>query len=723
MKENKIDADLLNKSIIVTDASDNSQFTLTIDELLYLLAANDDYVDDEVKLSKGHMAGSIEANDDYEPTSRNAVMFGNMLSSNADVNEKEQYEQQDREMKELLENNDPLATQLLALGKLDRTPGTTAYMARCKGRFLSAITKAKDILREHPELEGFMQLIAKDYATQYERMNEVSVDVFNTPVHRVKAYVPLNRIESNGETLESKVKEDLLSINGISKKGADKGMTMRRVSIPPLYQKPVEMGLYKTWSNSVERTEHFIHYSAYVRELNRVYKSKDSAYTNRFIENRYGKYMMDYIKSYINEVANPNADKVRSAGDDIIRTLRGNTAPAYLAWKASAIIKQGLTSPWPYMQFVNPAEYLKAAWKLTTSRGEGYEAIREKSVFMKNRVMDPMNDLVKEMSEAAAGNKLVKNYRKINAKGMAGLEWIDWICVAPGWLACYEQEKNRITGTNQEVYEATKIRLNEENALVDVASSQWKTQEQIEAAAMQAMVDDVEKRAVEYADNCTRQCQPSNRAADIAPLFKNSSEAWKAYLQFQTSLNVIWNNIRYDLPYAVKNKQFYRIAGCITGYVAAGIMMNAVMEGWSNDDDDKEGAALRDFIYYSTTQFTDSVPMIGNILTNTTKSIITQENSFFGNNGVDMTPMISKFAKAATSTNTALTSDDPEKAKKAWINAAVNFAEGVNMNAGLPTSGVREIMKLTGIGDGDGELEVDLGSVYGIVNNITGKEN
>jgi hypothetical protein len=464
--------------------------------------------------------------------------------------------------------------------------------------------------------------------------------------------------------------------------------------------------LYKTWADSVDRTEHFIAYAGYVRELNRIYKSRDAQYMRQFIENRFGKGMLQYLDDYINEVANPNANKIREKGAELLHTLRGKTAPAYLAWKASAIVKQGLTSPWPYMQFINPAEYLAAAWKCVTSKGSLYDAIREKSAFMKNRVMDPMNDLIDEMAEKTNQNKFSRALNKFNKKGMAGLEWIDWVSVAPGWYACYEKKYNELVGNNQEVYEATKLRLQEENAMAEFGTPSWKTPEQIEQLAQKAMKDDVELKAIQYADDCTRQVQPSNRSVDIAPLFKNSSEAMKAYLQFQTSLNVIWQNIRYDLPYAVKKEQFSRIVGTILGYTLAGIFMNSVMSGLGGDEDDDGSKAddrLKNLIFYATTQFTDAVPMLGSELTNNMDKIITGKSSYMST-GTDMTPTATKFFAILTN------------AKKGnWEKAADMTAEGIAMYLGLPVSGAKEIKKIAGIGDGDGKAQLDLGNVYGIL--------
>ena len=693
--------------VVSNNMYDQFEFNFTIDELLYFLAADEDYQIDPKKIERNAKAGLIggDENDDSAATSRNAVMFGNMFSRSEDVMQKQIWEEEDKDMEQRIAN-DMLTTeekQNLTLGLLDRTPGTSKYKEACRTRYNAVIAEAKKL---DPKYQELLKVIQDDYANQYERMNQTSIIEFNAPVHRVKNYVPLVRLESNGDTNVNQVKEDLLATmgSGSGKQWVNKGMTQRRTNIGPMHQKPVQTGLYKTWSASVDRTEHFIAYAPYVRELNRVYKSRDAEYTRRNIENRYGKGMIKYLDDYINEVANPTANKVRNAGDELLRTLRGKTAPAYLAWKASAIIKQGLTSPWPYMQFVNPAEYLAASWKLITSRGEGYDDIRKKSVFMNNRVMDPMNDLIEEMADNAK-NKFDKAIGNFNKKGMAGLEWIDWICVAPGWLACYEKEYARLNAQNEAIYNSTKAQLTEENGNIDFNSPQYMSSEKIEALARAAMIQDVEQAAIDYADDCTRLCQPSNRSVDIAPLFKNSSEAMRAYLQFQTSLNVIWQNLRYDLPYNIKNNLGFRVAGTIVGYAAAGIFMNSVMEGLDlgGDDGDDELKALRQLIFYATTQFTDAVPMIGSELTNTMDKIITGKQQFM-NSGTDMTPTFTKFTSILTNAS-----------KGNWEKAAEMTAQGFAMSLGLPVSGSKELLKLFGVGDKDGELGLKLGEVYGIV--------
>lgn len=690
----------------------------SVDDLLYVYAADKDY--EVMRDDKGNPVldeDGNEQNDDYAPTSRNAVMFGNMLSADEDVARKQEWEEMDRELAEAIagETLDAEQMQELTAGILDRHPGQTLFMEKCRQRYNRVLAAATELIEGSAGLKALYETVAEDYAAEFERMNRVSVEEFNQPVNRIRNYVPMVRLESNGETNANQVKQDLLTTSGgnaAGKTGVNRGMTQRRVAISPLHQKPVQMGLYKTWLASVDRTEHFIAYAPYVRELNRVYKGRDADYTRRFIENRYGRGMLSYIDDYINEVANPNANRVRTAGDDLMRTLRGKTAPAYLAWKLSGVLKQAATSPAPYFQFVSPAEYAAAGWQCVTNHG--WDLIKGKSLFMRNRVQDPLYDLVDELAEKA-DTPLKQKLMKLEKKGMSGLEFIDWACVAPGWLACYKKEYARLAQENEGAYDRKKAELEaEQRSITPESPDEVLTSEQIEKAAQDAVLTeaDIEAAAVRYADDCTRQCQPSSRLSDLAPLYKNSSEFAKAYLQFQTSLNVIWQNIRYDLPAAVRTKQFKRAVGMIAGYAVAGIAMNMLMEGVTagsgrkDDDDEKHLNALRNIIFYGTTQFTDSVPLIGSYLTTVVQKTLTGRSTYLST-GTDMTPMITKLGSAVMSVSNGN-----------WAKAAGQFGEGVGLALGLPTSGVKEIYKF--FTDEDGNFDVGLSTIYGLAKDITG---
>lgn len=642
MRKNGVSIGDLYKKIDV-DMGDGRQ-SYTVDELLFFEAASKD------------------------PQSRMAVACGNMY---------------DETVKSLYRGSPKLQSD---------------YERMAEGKFSSVLAAARAL---PDSVRALMAAIQQDYAEQFDRMNEVSINEFNQPVWRVSDYVPLIRLESSGDTNANRVKEDLLgSAAGTGTAGnyVGKGMTQKRIEISPANQKPVETGLYSTWVDSVQRTEHFVAYAQYVRDLNRIYMSRDAGSMRQLMTNRYGDTVYPYLDNYIKEVANPDAGAAKSELDRVIHMLRGRTAPAYLAWKTSSIVKQFCTSPWPYMQFVSPAKYMAAA--LDFARNPDIrDAIKSQSAFMNSRVFDPMVDLVNEQKEKAS-NPASHALTSFEALGMKGLEWVDWICVAPGWLAVYRDEHARLSSESeqQKLVDAKKKDLMKYE---DVKGLDW-IDEQSESARLDT--DEIERLAVRKADDATRMCQPSSRLADLSPMFKQrgpGSEASRVLLQFTTALNVIWQNLRYDVPNAVKQRQMQQVVGCIAGYVLAGIASGLVTQGLGgggDDDDDKKAAEL---LSYGLSQFSDSVPVVGSLVTSTVDGLLTGRWPY-GQGMSDMLPITGKAMNGIM-----------KASKGDWDKAASNFAQALALGAGLPVSGAKEALRAAGIGDGDGEAGFHLEAFAG----------
>jgi len=151
-------------------------------------------------------------------------------------------------------------------------------------------------------------------------------------------------------------------------------------------------------------------------------------------------------------------------------------------------------------------------------------------------------------------------------------------------------------------------------------------------------------------------------------------------LQFQSSLNVIYNNLRHDLPNAIRNKQYKRAAGIVTGYALAGIMTGLVTEGFGGGDDEDEPSTpdkIRKTIYFAFTQGADSVPVINGMVNSLSEKLITGKTSYRGS-----TSLYPAFEKAVQGT-AALRDADIQK-------AALRYAEAAALTVGLPTSGTKE---------------------------------
>ena len=310
---------------------------------------------------------------------------------------------------------------------------------------------------------------------------------------------------------------------------------------------------------------------------------------------------------------------------------------------------------------------------------------------MNSRRFDPLVDVIQEQLEKST-NKASHALSKFNTLGMQGLEWIDWACVAPGWYAVYQKELANLEARNKTIYNKTIADLTAENDQKDVVDSTYLTKEQIKSQAEKALLSTTEmiEKAVLKADDCTRLCQPSNRSVDLAPLFKmrgKNTEAVRALLQFQTSLNVIWQNIRYDIPNAVRHKNVRQIVGMIAGYIVAGMALGAICEGFDDDDDKKK--KVQKLVYYSMTQFTDSVPVLGTTASAIAERLATGKSRYYSNN---LFPVVNEVFSGVKNISDAQ-----------WTKAATDFTEAAAYSAGLPVSGIKELGQVAGIGDGDGK--------------------
>jgi hypothetical protein len=316
---------------------------------------------------------------------------------------------------------------------------------------------------------------------------------------------------------------------------------------------------------------------------------------------------------------------------------------------------------------MNPAEYAGACVRFYQNPKAMSEFIREKSVFMATRTFDPVVKLIREQQELNR-NKALGKLDQFNNLGMKGLEMIDWACVAPGWLAVYDREMARLQKANEGL-----------------------------APDRQMGMADMEYEAVARADDIVRLTQPSGRDTDQAPMFKNTPQAMKAFLQFTQSLNVIWQNIRYDMPAAIRDGQVLQVAGCLTGYIMAGISLGLLTSGLGGDDDDKKKddvAWQRKLLYYSFTQFTDAVPFIGDGITKTWEGLATGRWQWSG--GDNIFPVVKEFSGAADAvikTGQKLSDGDGEAAKKAAWKALLNLEAGFAYSLGIPQSGKKELLR------------------------------
>lgn len=518
-------------------------------------------------------------------------------------------------------------------------------------RYSTVLAEAERLMAADARLKATVEYLQAEYQKEGVRLREHNITVNNAVTEIRDNYFPMQRLEVSGEEDARQTQKKIIGEHATgTRHGVGKGQTKARIDIGKANQMPINLAALTTYFSSVEANERLYAYDAYAQKLNRVVKGYEAKNFRRTLENAYGSEAVRYLDKQVNTIIDPTAGRVYSDSDKLLRVIRGNTAAAYLGFKLSGIIKQGISSPAPFMQYVNPLHYAKAASDLAFHHKEMVEFIYSRSKLMQDRSFDMMQTVTEELAKQAK-TKAGRALTQVQQFGMQGLEVIDKVCVAPGWLAAYREEAARLTEANKE-------------------AKTPKTDNEIDLAASR------------YADDVLVRTQPSGRAEELAPLFREGGEALRLLLQFQSSLNVIYNNLRHDLPNAIKNKQYKRAAGIVTGYALAGIMTGLITEGFGGGDDDEPDTAdkVKKTIYFAFTQGTDSVPVINGMVNSLSEKLITGKTSYRGSSS-----LYPAFEKAVQGT-AALRDADIQK-------AAGRYAEAAALTLGLPTSGTKEAIR------------------------------
>ncbi len=510
-----------------------------------------------------------------------------------------------------------------------------------------------------------LEAIREDFNSQAPRINDVAIREYNQPMRSTENYLPMHRLGVTGEDLAANIMDDLFNANaGDLPTGVSRGFMKDRIKISPDRQSEINMDLFGVWDKSMRQHEHMIAFAEYGRMLNRVFKNKnDSVRDLRSIMSQsYGNAMMDDIDEYINEIVNPDSFNRMQAGDKLLRAMRGNLGAAYLAWKFSGLVLQGITSPMPFLSDIKAPHLIKGFSDLSLHPIETWRFITDHSQMMKNRSMNPILQLISDRAKESTTNKLSKFNKRQQEIGSLGLTWVDRWSVSGGWMGAYRQK------------------------MAELQNAEGLSTQQREI------------QASEYADEVVLRVQPTGDRLELSPFYKMGGEAMKIVTQFQTSLNVLWKNLTFDVPWMVKrsmNKElpaevrkaeFGRAIGQIVGYTLAGALLGAVAEGYDDDDDTRKEKVLK-WLYWSTTQFSESTMIFGNEVDDVMKSLITGDKpSFFGQ---DMFPAASSFFDGLV-----------DITQENWGRAAKNMSEGFGYFTGLPVSGTKQIERVVNEGPG-----------------------
>ena len=203
-----------------------------------------------------------------------------------------------------------------------------------------------------------------------------------------------------------------------------------------------------------------------------------------------------------------------------------------------------------------------------------------------------------------------------------------------------------------------------------------------------------EAAAIRAADDLVYEVQPVSDKTEVARLFRSSNALLKMFLQFQQSMNVVFNNVTTDTHQQWRNRSndsevVKRIVGRLVGYIGAGMILGLVQQGFDDDDDDLD--RLGRIAYWGVSQGVDSIPVVGSIASGITSAILTgQFDSYTMEENI--LPFASDLGSYAARLITALRSEDGPDAQRA-LSALEGIALSLGTAIGAPTSTIKQIIR------------------------------
>ncbi len=573
----------------------------------------------------------------YDEENKAAVMYGSLMTEG----EKGTVEIRGKDVEYITGKEEVTREWLIKRSEL--IEDDEVFMQVAHERYDALIKTAEKEITER-NLWDLVNAINRDFNNpdNTKRLDAASIEYFNMPLSNKENYLPIKRMAMTGENLENAAADSMFNLNAnkVTRDPA-KGFLIERKEIAPRHQKQVDMSLLGVWQNSVKEQEHLIEFAGYIKKLRSVFESQKTSEVEREVNRRWSPALMREVKEYIDLVANPDSTTKKDPTNELFKTIRGRTGAAYLGWKASGIILQAITSPASAFSELKPWEVFAAYGQIGAHPIETINTINEKSQMMKNRTMNQIVDEAVQRRNQWTQSKASRRLNKFEEVGQIGLTLIDRYAVAGPWLAMYERT----------LRESEKLGL-------DTATS--------------------ETRAVQRADEFILRTQPVGDPTELASFFRTKNEATKTILQFQTSLNVVWNNLTANTAGFMRQKKYASVIGNIVGYATAGVLLGLVQSGYDDDDDAKDKVLKT--AYWGLTQGIDSIPVAGSALDSLSKFLITGDYDWYMNKGVSISPLYDKAVQALF----AASSGD------GW-RALYRSAEAIGIGAGLPVSGAKEL--------------------------------
>jgi len=475
--------------------------------------------------------------------------------------------------------------------------------------------------------------IDEDGSKNFSRLREAFIDYFNIDLPGEEHYVRMVRKEISYETREEQIAAELTGRAGIRKQFVARHSTYARIDIADEHQKPIRTDLFTLWNEGVIEQEGFISQYAMIKEMHDVFESDQ---VRAAVTQKYGPDLNRWLKKYTNDLAQAEAYTNLQQLEKFSRMSRAHATIAWLGFNALSVAKQtvGVFGYWADLGPLAPAYMLSAAAKLSAGQVKAaagghfiqnthIDWVKSKSEYVRNRQISVDLENLKSMKPTLY-NAIVG---KIGRWGMKGLEVMDIATVCMGWTAVYDKTMRDTQGD--------------------------------EAAAIKA------------ADAAAMRSQPSARVQDMAEIYRQG-EVMKWFTMFTSELSVIWNRLTFDVPLALRRKEFMRAILDLTALAMAGVCISIASGALIGDDEEKK----KKLALGASAEFIESIPIFGNDI------FAYISGRQFQSSGVKLVPAVTMYMETAKD----ITDQD-------WDGVIKNGLEALAFTAGLPYSQPRRIIK------------------------------
>jgi hypothetical protein len=353
----------------------------------------------------------------------------------------------------------------------------------------------------------------------------------------------------------------------------------------------LKLDVTSTFTQQVKRQEHFIAWAEWVRDMNYLLSSRGSI--GAMIEANHGSKILAQVQDFVNDIGSPQVilDDIERLGNKIL----SNAVVGALSFNALTPLKQLASLSAVVRGDIDISSLFHAARRLGNPaiRDKVVKMIHEKSPKMKNRTFDVEVAKYKATEFDTEIGMIIKS---INENvGMKAIGWMDQLVANLVWLSAYDTALKNGATDAEAAFKATEV---------------------------------------------VSETQSSTNISDLSSLQRNKSPWVRSMLMFTNDIVQHLNQIWFDLPYYVRNRQYRKAFGTMANIAIAGaITMLVSGKLFKGDDDDEEylkkvAKAILEIIV------SDTIPIVGN-------AVASGVSGWGGGDMVDLPSAIGRFIGAA----------------------------------------------------------------------------